>query len=69
MGFEEKFDAAKDKVSGKAKEAYGDLANDDQKKAEGQGEQARGEVKERVEDLKDGLSDAVDGIKDAFKKK
>lgn len=32
MGFEEKFDAAKDKVSGKAKEAYGDLANDDQKK-------------------------------------
>ena len=68
MGFEEKFDAAKDKASGKAKEVIGDLTNDDQKKAEGQGEQAKGDVKSRVESVKDGLSDAADGIKDAFKK-
>lgn len=68
MGFEEKFDAAKDKVSGKAKEAYGNLTDDDQKKAEGQGEQAKGDIKSRVEDLKDGLSDAAEGVKDAFKK-
>ncbi|WP_420452464.1 CsbD family protein [Ilumatobacter sp.] len=46
-----------DKVSGRAKQAAGDLTGDDEMKREGETEESAGKVKDKV-------GDAVDGVKD-----
>lgn len=54
------FDRAKNKMEdakGKAKEAAGDVTNDDSTKLEGEGDQAKASVKDKVEDAKDYLDD------------
>lgn len=50
-----------DDMKGRAKEAVGDLTNDDDLQREGKADQAAGKTKEA-------MGDAVDKVKDAFKK-
>ena len=53
-----------DDIKGRAKEAAGDLTNDDSLKAEGKTDQTAGKVKEAVGDVADKVSDGVDAVKD-----
>lgn len=53
---------SKDELKGKAKEAYGDLTNDNKKKSEGKTDQVKGKVKE----AKDSVKDTVDGVKESL---
>jgi uncharacterized protein YjbJ (UPF0337 family) len=55
---------AMDKAMGKAKEAVGDMTDDDKLKAEGKTDQAAGGVKDKVDDAKDFVDDKVDDLKD-----
>lgn len=54
------FDRAKNKVqdaAGKAKEAKGDVTDDDSKKFEGKADQAKASGKDKIEDLKEYLDE------------
>ena len=64
MGFDEKADAMKDKVSGKVKEGTGKLTDNPDLEAEGKGQQVEGKVKEGVEKAKDTARDAGKKFKD-----
>ncbi len=57
-----------DDMKGRAKEAAGDLTNDDDLKSEGKTDQASGKVKETIDDAKKKLEGAVDNIKDRLNK-
>jgi len=54
----------KDDLKGRAKEAAGDLTDDERLKAEGKADRAGGKVKEFLEDAKDKGEEIVDKIKD-----
>jgi len=49
-----------DEMRGRAKEAVGDLTDDDHLKDEGKVDKATGSVKDKVENASDRLKDAVD---------
>jgi len=53
-----------DDLKGRAKEAAGDLTNDQDLKDEGKTDRMAGAVKEKVGDAKDKVEDAVDAVKD-----
>ena len=53
-----------DDMKGRAKEAAGDLTDNDELKREGKADRAGGEVKEKAEDVKDWVEDKVDDVKD-----
>jgi uncharacterized protein YjbJ (UPF0337 family) len=53
-----------DDAKGRAKEAVGDVADDDKLKSEGKKDQAGAKVKELAEDAKDKVEGAVDKVKD-----
>jgi len=53
-----------DDLKGRAKEAVGDLTDDDRLKREGKADRASGKAKEMVEDLKDKAEDAIDSVKE-----
>ena len=53
-----------DDIKGRAKEALGDLKDDDDLKREGKADRAAGKVKDKVEDAKDWVEDKVDDAKD-----
>jgi uncharacterized protein YjbJ (UPF0337 family) len=53
-----------DDLKGRAKEAAGDLTDDDRLKREGKADRASGKAKEVVEDLKDKAEDAIDSVKE-----
>lgn len=53
-----------DKLTGRLKQAAGDLTGDDDLKDEGERDEAAGEVKETVDDVADAANDAVDSITD-----
>jgi uncharacterized protein YjbJ (UPF0337 family) len=57
-----------DEMKGRAKEAAGDLADDDRLKAEGKADRASGKAKDLVDDIKDKADDAVDVTKDALRR-
>jgi uncharacterized protein YjbJ (UPF0337 family) len=61
-----------DKVSGRAKQAAGDIAGDDDLKAEGEVEEgsadAKGKIREVTDTVKGKLDEAVDTVKDKLKK-
>lgn len=57
---EDKFDEAK----GRAKQAAGDLTDDDDLKAEGKADETAGKAKGFLGDLKDKAEDAIDAVKD-----
>ena len=63
MGFDEKADSMKDKVTGKIKEGLGKVSGDSQTEAEGKGQQAQGKVKEGAEKAKDAARDVADKAK------
>jgi len=50
MSIEEKFDNAKDKIAGKAKEVEGKVTGDKQREAEGKAQGVFGKVKDAVTD-------------------
>jgi uncharacterized protein YjbJ (UPF0337 family) len=53
-----------DDLKGRAKEAAGDLTDDQGLKHEGKTDQASGKVKDKVEGAKNWLDDKVDAVKD-----
>ena len=53
-----------DDAKGRAKEAAGDLTDDDELKREGKQDRAGAKVKEFAEDAKEKVEDAVDSVKD-----
>ena len=53
-----------EEFGGKAKEAFGDLTDDDKLKAEGQADQASSKIKQAAEEVADKAKDVVDSIKD-----
>ena len=52
-----------DKISGRVKQAAGDLTDNDDLKREGKADEAAGKVKETIDDTKDKLVDAVDKVR------
>ncbi len=52
-----------DELKGRAKEATGDLTDNDDLKREGKTDQTAGKVKQKVEDAKDWVEDKIDDIK------
>jgi uncharacterized protein YjbJ (UPF0337 family) len=53
-----------DDLKGRAKEAAGDLTDDDRLKREGKADRAGGKVKDFLEDAKDKGEEIVDKVKD-----
>jgi uncharacterized protein YjbJ (UPF0337 family) len=53
-----------DDLKGRAKEAVGDLTDNDELKSEGKADRAGGKVKEVIEDAGEKAKDLVDDIKD-----
>lgn len=64
MGIADKAKNAAEELAGKAKEAVGNLTNNEELEAEGKADQAKADVKNAGENVKDAGND----IKDAFKK-
>lgn len=56
-----------DKAKGRAKQAVGDLTDDDDMKREGETDEAAGKVKDKVNEGKERLDDAVDDVRDRMK--
>jgi uncharacterized protein YjbJ (UPF0337 family) len=48
-----------DRIKGKAKEAVGDLTNDDEMRRGGKVDQAAGKAKEKIDDAKDWMEDKI----------
>jgi uncharacterized protein YjbJ (UPF0337 family) len=61
---EDRRDGMVDQATGKAKETWGTLTDDEETEAEGNLEQAGGRVKEGVADAKDAATDVVDDLTD-----
>jgi uncharacterized protein YjbJ (UPF0337 family) len=55
-----------DDMKGRAKEAAGDLTDNDDLKREGKADRFGAEVKEKAEMAKDKVDDAVDNLKEKF---
>ena len=53
-----------DDLKGRAKEAVGDVTDDDRLKREGKADRASGKAKEKLERLEDKAEDAIDSIKE-----
>lgn len=51
-------------LKGRAKEAAGDLTDDEELQREGQTDQASSTVKEKVDEAKEKVQDTVDDVKD-----
>ncbi|MFT4470095.1 CsbD family protein [Arthrobacter sulfonylureivorans] len=57
MGIGDKFDAAKDKVTGKVNEAVGDATDDRSREMKGKAQQVEGEAKDKLADAKAHLNE------------
>lgn len=53
-----------DKVTGRVKQAAGDLTGDDELEREGELDEASGEAKEKIDEIADKVSDKVDEFRD-----
>ena len=53
-----------DDMKGRAKEAMGDLTDNDEMRREGKADRAAGAMKDKVEDAKDWAEDKIDDIRD-----
>ena len=53
-----------DKMKGRAKQAVGDLTDDEDLQREGKIDESAGKAKEKVGDMKDKADDAIDRAKD-----
>jgi uncharacterized protein YjbJ (UPF0337 family) len=56
-----------DDLKGRAKEAIGDLTDNEELEREGKTDRAAGKVKETLGGLKDKADDAVDAVKDKLR--
>jgi uncharacterized protein YjbJ (UPF0337 family) len=56
-----------DKAKGHAKEAVGDITDDERLEREGKLDQMSGEVKGKAEDAKDKVGEGVDALKDKMR--
>jgi uncharacterized protein YjbJ (UPF0337 family) len=61
-------DGKADDMKGRAKEAVGDLTDDDDLKREGKADRASGAIKDKLDDAKDWVEDKVDDVKDRMKR-
>jgi uncharacterized protein YjbJ (UPF0337 family) len=57
-----------DEAKGRAKEAAGALADDDDLKAEGKVDKASGRLKDAVDTVKDKVEDAIDSVRNRAKR-
>lgn len=57
-----------DQMKGRAKEAAGDLTDDDDLKREGKTDRLAGKAKEKAGDAKDKVDDLTDKVKDAVRR-
>ncbi|MCD2143988.1 CsbD family protein [Gordonia paraffinivorans] len=62
MGFSDKINNKTEDLTGKAKEAAGDVTGDDQLKNEGKGDQLSAAVKDGAEKVKDAASNIKDKL-------
>jgi uncharacterized protein YjbJ (UPF0337 family) len=53
-----------DEAKGRAKQAVGDLTDDDDMRREGKVDEHAGKAKDKVDDLKDKAGDVIDNVKD-----
>jgi uncharacterized protein YjbJ (UPF0337 family) len=53
-----------EQVKGHAKEAAGDVTDNDRLRREGKADQAAGKAKEKLGDVKDKIGDAIDDVKE-----
>jgi uncharacterized protein YjbJ (UPF0337 family) len=58
----------KDQVTGKVKQAVGDLTDNEDLKKHGKTDEKAGDVKEFLDDVKDKADDLVDDVKDKITK-
>jgi uncharacterized protein YjbJ (UPF0337 family) len=58
-----------DEAKGRAKEAAGDVTDNDELKREGKKDRAGAKVKETAEDAKEKVEDAVDSVKDKLSRR
>ena len=63
MGLDDKMDNAKDRVTGRAKEAAGAATDDEELRDEGRGQQTEADVKDAGEKAKDAASKVGDAFK------
>ena len=56
-----------DEAEGRAKQAVGDLTDDDDLRREGKVDEKSGQAKEMLGDLKDKAEDTIDKVKDKLK--
>ncbi|GAC67698.1 CsbD family protein [Gordonia soli] len=64
MGIADDAQNKAEELKGRGKEAAGSISNDDELKAEGQGDQAVAQGKQKVTEAADKVKGAVDSIKD-----
>jgi len=57
-----------DDLKGRAKEAVGDLTDDDDLKREGKADRATGAVKDKLDDAKEWVEEKIDDVKDHLKR-
>ena len=57
-----------DDLKGRAKEAAGDLTNNDRLKKEGREDRATGKVKDMIDNVEDKAKDLVDDVRDKLRR-
>jgi uncharacterized protein YjbJ (UPF0337 family) len=56
-----------DEAKGRAKQAVGDLTDNDEMRREGKVDEKSGQAKDKLEQMKDKAEDAIDNVKDKLK--
>src|SRR5699024_962536 len=62
MSADEKFENAKDKLGGQAKEGFGKVTDDKETEAEGKDQQGKADAKHKLEDARDTVKGAAQGM-------
>ncbi|MGO1286814.1 CsbD family protein [Brachybacterium sp. Z12] len=62
MSTDEKFENAKDKLGGQAKEGFGKVTGDKETEAEGHTQQGKAEAKDKLQDARDSVKGAAEGM-------
>ena len=62
MSADEKFENAKDKLGGQAKEGLGKVTGDKRTEAEGQTQQGKAEAKDKLQYARDSVKGAAEGM-------
>ncbi len=57
----------KDQITGRVKQAAGDLTDNEDLQHEGKAQENAGKLKDKIDDAKDKANDAIDSVVDKFK--